>query len=232
MAPSAKIGGEGHQNPPDREPFLPTRVTLLSRLRDWDDRASWQEFFDTYWKLLYGTAKKAGLPDADAEEVVQDVIVAASKALPKFQYDPELGSFKGWLMRITQRRIADAYRKRPPWANQEPAGESDETGGPRTATVERLPDPKGEVLEQFWDAEWTRNLVDTAIERIKNQVSERQFQIFDLVVNTEWPTRDVCQTLQISIGQLYVAKHRVAKLVRKEIARLEEKSAKGTGIHG
>ena len=78
-----------------REEFPPTRQTLLSRLRDWEDRESWQEFFDCYWKLIYRAGRKADLADADAQEVVQEVVVAAAKQLPKFKYDPAIGSFKG-----------------------------------------------------------------------------------------------------------------------------------------
>ena len=75
----------------DSPPYLPTRVTLLSRLRDWDDRESWQEFFDTYWRLIYSTATRSGLTDAEAQDVVQEVLLGASKSLPKFKYDPSRG---------------------------------------------------------------------------------------------------------------------------------------------
>ncbi len=46
--------------------FLPTRKSLLSRLKNWDDSQSWREFFDTYWSLIYGVAIKGGLSDAEA----------------------------------------------------------------------------------------------------------------------------------------------------------------------
>ena len=57
------------------DPFIPTRWSLISRLKDWDDRESWKNFFDTYWKLIYGAAIKAGLSDVEAEEVVQETVI-------------------------------------------------------------------------------------------------------------------------------------------------------------
>ena len=76
-----------------RDEFIPTRHSLISRLKDWDDQESWKEFFDTYWKLLYSVALKSGLSDAEAQDVVQDTIVAVAKKMPEFHFDPALGSF-------------------------------------------------------------------------------------------------------------------------------------------
>ena len=75
----------------------PTRASLLSRLKDRDDHVGWQEFFDTYWKLIYGVALKAGLNDSEAQDVVQETVIYVAKKLPDFRYDPEKGSFKSVL---------------------------------------------------------------------------------------------------------------------------------------
>ena len=55
---------------------LPTRRSLLSRLKDWDDQESWRQFFDAYWQLIYNTACRAGLSHAEAQEVVQEVEIS------------------------------------------------------------------------------------------------------------------------------------------------------------
>ncbi|HTI71939.1 MAG TPA: sigma-70 family RNA polymerase sigma factor, partial [Candidatus Limnocylindria bacterium] len=91
---------------------LPTRQSLLSRLKSWDEQDSWREFFETYWRLIFETARKAGLDEASAQDVVQDTVIAVAKEMPGFGYDRAKGSFKGWLLVITKRRIADALRKR------------------------------------------------------------------------------------------------------------------------
>ena len=71
--------------------FIPTRRSLLGRLKNWDDLASWQEFFDTYARLIHRVAVKAGLNDAEAQDVVQETIIIVARKIPGFKYDPALG---------------------------------------------------------------------------------------------------------------------------------------------
>src|SRR5215471_10443640 len=98
---------------PDK-PFdpIPTRHTLLNRLKDWGDQVSWQEFFDLYWELIYNVSIKAGLSDAEAQEVVQETVIAVARKIGEFKADPAHGSFGAWLMQLTRWRIADQWRKR------------------------------------------------------------------------------------------------------------------------
>ena len=77
--------------PASPDELIPTRRSLLSRLEDWDDQESWREFFNTYWKLIYGVALKAGLSDAEAQDVVQDTVVAVARKMQDFRYDPGRG---------------------------------------------------------------------------------------------------------------------------------------------
>src|ERR1700745_2484349 len=94
----------------DQDPN-PTRSTLLRRLRNWEDQESWRDFFDTYWKLIYAVAVKAGLSDADARDIVQETMVPAAKGLQAGSFRTGGGSFKAWLLLITRRRIADHLRR-------------------------------------------------------------------------------------------------------------------------
>src|ERR1700736_6312617 len=117
--------------------LLSTRRSLVDRLANWDDRKRWQEFFDTYWKLIYSTARKSGLTDAEAQEVVQETVITVAKKIDKLKYDPAVGSFKGWLLQITRWRIADQFRKRQPGQNRRGPSSEDRL----TATIERVADP-------------------------------------------------------------------------------------------
>ena len=69
-----------------------TRSSLIRRLHDGDDQAGWQEFFDTYWKLIFAVATKAGLSDAEARDVVQETAVSVAQSLQTGQYDRARGS--------------------------------------------------------------------------------------------------------------------------------------------
>src|SRR5215475_7480438 len=93
---------------------IDTRATLLARLENMQDQASWQEFFNIYWKLIYGVARQSGMADVEAQDVVQETMVSVARHIPTFKYDPAIGSFKGWLLKMTRWRILDQVRKRVP----------------------------------------------------------------------------------------------------------------------
>src|SRR5206468_8670774 len=92
--------------------LCPTRQSLLSRLRSWDDQESWKDFFDTYWRLIYNAAVRAGLTEPEAQDVVQETLLSVAKKIPEFKYDSRKGSFKTWLMCLIRWRIANQFRKR------------------------------------------------------------------------------------------------------------------------
>lgn len=199
---------------PLQDKWLATRQTLLSRLKNWDDQRGWQEFFDTYWRLIYGVARKAGLTETEAQEVLQETIISVARQMPKFQYNGQHGSFKGWLLQTTRWRIADQFRKRPPTASL-PSSEDES----RTSEVERVADPAAN-LESLWEEAWQRNLFEAAIERIKVQVEPKEFQIFELHVLREWPVKRVAQRLHTTQAHVYYAKYKVSRLVQRETKAL------------
>jgi RNA polymerase sigma factor (sigma-70 family) len=206
--------------------FIPTRSSLLSRLKRWDDQEGWREFFDTYWKFLYCVAIKAGLSDEDARDVVQQTVVAVAKGLRDGRFKAaEGGSFKAWLQLIVRRRVTDHLRKRQlPVA--ELALEDDTTA--RTPIAERVPAPEADVVNEVWDEEWAGNLADAAIERVKRRVSAKQFQMFDLYVLKQWPVSQVARMLKANLAQVYLAKHRVTAMIKQETEKLRKRmEAKG-----
>lgn len=207
-------------SPEDFDELIPTRQSLLSRLRNLEDDASWREFFHTYWKLIYSTARRAGLTDAQAQDVVQETIISVSKHMPGFRYDPARGSFKNWMLSMTRWRIADRLRSRQSEARV--FARRDETGG-ATDVVESVPDLSLPAVDDVWNEEWERNLFNTAVERVKAAVSSKQYQIFDLHVLKQWPGKRVCQMLGVNAAQVYVAKHRITALIKKEVMALEAK---------
>jgi RNA polymerase sigma factor (sigma-70 family) len=197
-----------------------TRRTLLVKLKNWEDQRSWQEFFDTYWRLIYRVARKAGLDEAAAQDVVQETVLAVAKTMPRYEYDPARCSFKGWLMHLTRCRIADQFRKR---ARQVPiaAPETEETG--RTAFLDRLEDPKGLPTIDYWDAEFEQNLLEQALDRVKEKVNAKHYEIFCGVVIKQASPQEVARLCGVQVAQVYLAKHRVAAVVKEELGRLKSR---------
>ena len=199
--------------------MLATRRSLVDRLANWDDQRRWQEFFDTYWKLIYAAARKSGLTETEAQEVVQETVITVAKNIGKLRYDPEIGSFKGWLLNITRWRIADQFRKRTPDGQMVHRRLDDSR---MTATLDRVAGDDARNFKQLWDNEWKENLLDTALARLKKKVDPKQFQIFDCYVRKEWPAEKVAERLRVNIGQVYLARHRISALLKKEIKALEK----------
>jgi RNA polymerase sigma factor (sigma-70 family) len=200
---------------------LPTRWSLLNRLKDWDDQESWRQFFEAYWQLIYNTASKAGLNHAEAQEVVQEVVISVAKKMGEFNTDPARGSFKSWLLNITRWRITDQLRKRAREQAVRASPTIDATST-RTDTIDRIADPAGSHLEAAWNAEWKNNLLQVALERVKTRVKPEMFQIFDLVMSKHWSALKVSRRLKVSLTQVYYARCKVSALAKLEIKRLEK----------
>ena len=200
--------------------LAPTRWTLIERLKKAEDTRSWQDFFDTYWRLIYSSARKMGCTEEEAQDVVQETVISVFKSIPTLETSPDRGSFKSWLLKITHRRIIDTLRRRPPAG----AGGGHRVGSESTTEpVKRVANPSGFGLETYWETEWKENLFQAALERVKPEVTPRQFQIFYLLVVKGMSTSEVAKILRVSSPQVYLTKHRVGVLVRKAIKALESK---------
>ncbi len=202
--------------PEKKGELLPTRVSLLKRMKDWRDNTSWQEFFDAYWKLIYGVARKAGLGDSEAQDVVQEVLLHVAKKMPKFKYDPAIGSFKGWLLTKTRWCIIAQMRRRGrgPLAHTPDSTMAEDP-------LERMPDAFVPSLDEIWEKEWQHNLLEAAWGRLKQSYDGLKLQIFEFYVRKEFPADKVAARFGVSIDQVYLIKNRVTEELKKEIQRLE-----------
>lgn len=194
-----------------------TRSSLLSRVKDWNDQESWRDFFDIYSKRIYHVALKAGLNAAEAQDVVQEVLVTVAKSIRDGKYDRAKGPFKGWLMNTTRWRINDAFGKRLPLSESSPNRYPEDT-----STVDGIPAPDSQDVAGLCEKGLQMTLRETALLRIKGKVGLLQYQIFDLYVEKGCAVAKIKDTLGVSATQVYLAKHRISRLLEKEIKRLEK----------
>ena len=206
---------------PSTDSLLPTRQSLLTRLRDWQDQDGWREFFDTYWRLIYRVARQAGLDDATAQDVVQTTFIYLSRRMPRFRYDAERGSFKSWLRRVTHSRIS-VFRRRA--ESKEPPMPPVPVEDDEANLWESIPDPAGDATDEIWQREWEENLLKAALRRISSKVSAQQLMIFELAALGEVPLKQVARKLDVSLMQVYLARHRVGKLFKQEVQRLRRET--------
>ena len=197
-------------------PLLETRSSLIQRLKATINGESWEEFFHTYWELIYNVARRAGLSEADAQDIVQETILKVHNSLDRFEYNRKRGTFKGWLRTVTRSRLNDFFKKqqRRPALNQPLEETADE--------LQNLRDPEGPEIEKIWDEEWSKNLIQSALNRTKKLTSPKQFQIFKCHYIDEWTVRETCRTLGVNAAQVYMAKQRVGKIFREAVETLQE----------
>ncbi len=204
---------EDMRTEPDQDSLLPTRRSLLTRLKDWEDQDGWREFFDTYWRLIFSVARRAGLNEAEAQDVVQETFVVVAKQMPGFRYDPARGSFKAWLHTVIRGRLSRHWRK----ARQHPAAAA--TAGDDDMAEESAAEAPPE-FDAIWQSEWEQNLLDAALRRVQAKVSARQFLLFSLAVFKGVSVATIRERYDVSLAQVYLAKHRVGRLLKAELAKL------------
>ena len=212
MEGASSIRAEGGARPrPWGHSLDATRQSLLTRLKNSEDQQGWQRFFDTYAGVIHALAVRSGLNAAEADDALQETLLSVAREMPGFRYDPTKGSFKGWLFQISRRRIADQFRRRA--RRQRDGDDVDDF-------IQNTPDPNGDGLDRLWEEEWRENQLQLAIERVKQKVAARQWQMFDLAALQNLPMAKVCELLGVNRAQVYMAKMRVGRLLKAEAQAL------------
>ena len=189
---------------------------ILQRIAS-GDRTAVEDCLKAYGGLVWSIARKMLRDPDEAEDVVQETVIGVAKKMGEFRYDPTVCSFRGWLLHVTRLRIQDQFRKRlPTFSHRKRATAT-------TSTLERIPDTADKGLEAVWAAEWEKNIVDVAMTRVKGRVRPEHYQMFYLNAVKEIEAGRVASTFGVSTAQVYLVKHRVARLIKQEVKSLERK---------
>lgn len=188
-----------------------TRASLLVRLRDPNDVLAWREFVQLYASVIYGFARKRGLQDADAADLMQEVLRSVSSAMGRLNYDPAKGTFRGWLYSITRNKIYTFLESR----SRQARGAGDDNSQQR---LEELPNRPGDSDE--WDQEYERKSFAWAADRVKHEFQPATWSAFWKTAVEGASPKEVGKELGMSPGAVYVAKSRVIARLRDEISQL------------
>ena len=195
------------------EPPL-TRVTLLNRLKDGRDHQAWGEFVRLYGPVVYGFARKRGLQDADAADLMQEVMRSVARNAEKMEYDPARGTFRGWLYTVTRNKIYNFLSSQKNRAR----GVGDTAAHER---LEALPDKSVNESDADWDREYQRRLSAKAMDRVRGEFQANTWQAFWGTAVEGRPAVEVGAELKMTAGAVYVAKSRVLARLRDEVQRLQ-----------
>jgi RNA polymerase sigma factor (sigma-70 family) len=190
-----------------------TRLSLLVRIRDGQDREAWRQFVQVYAPVVYGFARKRGLQDADAADLMQEVLRSVAAAVGRLDYDAARGSFRGWLYTVTRNKIfnfLDGRRRR-----DVASGDSAE----RERLEEQTAPNDGEAE---WDREYERQLSAFAMERVRGEFQDGTWRAFWMTAVEGKSAREAGAAVGMSVGAVYVAKSRVLARLREEVRQLQE----------
>jgi len=185
-----------------------TRASLLLQIRDGANQEAWHEFIKLYGPIVYGFARKRGLQDADAADLMQDVMRSVSSAIGKLDYDRNQGTFRGWLFTITRNKIFNFLSAR----RIRPQGSGD-------TTTNKLLDshPDESDSSETWEMEYQRRLAAIAMERVKGEFHENTWRAFWLTAVEGLSAADAAREVRLSPGAIYVAKSRVLARLKDEV---------------
>jgi len=191
-----------------------THSSLLLRIRNPGDGEAWGEFAGIYAPLIHRYCLRRGLQDADAADVAQDVMLAVSRAIGRFELNDIKGSFRSWLFKITRNTVADFLDRR----NRGPQG-----GGGSTVRriVEAQPDP---TTDGLWDREYQRWIFDRACDRVRGEFEESTWQAFWRTAVDSHKGEEVAQALGLSLGAVYIAKSRVLARLKERVREVSDGS--------
>jgi RNA polymerase sigma-70 factor (ECF subfamily) len=187
---------------------------LLFRLRDASDERAWQHFVEIYTPLIFRYCHGRGLQDGDAADVAQETMRAVAKAIGKFDYDPQRGKFRNWLLTVVQSKLQNflAHRERQPTL----AGET---------TLQRHVERSLSSADEFdWDTDYYRAIFSWAAERIRGEFQDSTWQAFWRTTIEERDGKEVAESLGMSVGAVYVAKSRVVARLKKELQSVDPES--------
>lgn len=176
-----------------------THVSLLARLADKADGAAWREFAERYGEMINNVGRRRGLQPTDCDDLVQEVLLALSKAMQGFEYQPEKGKFRAYLKTITLHAIGHISRQRAV------TGQLEVMETPCAAA--KCPDSN----EDAWEEEWRANHVRRAMQVIEVEFSGAQLRAFQRYAVDRSEAQAVAEALKLTVNQVYQAKSRILK---------------------
>jgi RNA polymerase sigma factor (sigma-70 family) len=195
--------------------FTPTtRASLLFRLRDSQDHEAWVEFVSLYEPMAYRLLRRHGLQDADAREVLQELFMAVSRSIDRWDPAKERGTFSGWLRRVARNLVIN-------WLKQRERRVTATGGSDFQAMLDMLPADSAPETAEF-DQELRRALFHRAAEQVRGQVQPATWQAFweTGVVGTS--LADTAKKLGMSVGAIRVAKCRVLARLQAAVNEMEK----------
>lgn len=188
---------------------METSVSLLQRLASSPSEDDWQRLVDLYQPLLRAWMTRAGVARVDADDLIQEVLLVVFREVGTFERRGP-GAFRSWLRTIMTFRVRDHFRA----AGYRPTATGD------SAILQRLDEVESpsSALSQWWDREHDEYVAAALLRRVQGDFTLATWLAFKRHVLDEVPARQVAQELGLSLNSVLLAKSRVLKRLREELA--------------
>ncbi|MBS0264451.1 MAG: sigma-70 family RNA polymerase sigma factor [Planctomycetes bacterium] len=192
--------------------FPKTNPSLILRVRDLGDGASWHDFLAIYEPVVFRMARQRGLQTADAQDVMQAVFLSISQSIARWTGGPNQPPFRAWLITIARNAITKALSRRP---RDVPAGS--------TSIVELLHAfPQQEITADEIATETRHEIVRRACDQIRVEFSEDIWRIFWVTSIEGVPIAEVARQTGRTPGSIYVARFRVVARLKDKVREISE----------
>ncbi len=188
---------------------METKPSLLVRVRDPLDAEAWRTFVSLYAPLVYRFGRRRSLQDADAADLTQEVMGEVSRAIRSFEYHPERGRFRDWLLIITRRRLIRFHEQRARKLELVPGSV--------------LPEPAAEeTTDPDWSDAFHARVLRVALHRIRPHFEASSWRAFERVWLEHRPAAEAADELSLSIEAVYMAKSRILRRLEEEVQDIAE----------
>jgi RNA polymerase sigma factor (sigma-70 family) len=192
-----------------------TPVTLFEQLQaDPSDPRAWNLLFERYQPMIRSWCLRWGVQAADADDIAQDVLLKLFGAFRRYRYDPSR-SFRAWLKTVTQRAWTDFARARLR-TSDELAGQLDAFADSRDAVAD---------LEKQLEDALEHELLELAMKRVEDRVKPCTWEAFRLTAIEHRSGVEAARQVQMPVAHVFVAKHRVQRLLEAEVRILKGERA-------
>lgn len=192
-----------------------TRESLILRLPTLSDVDAWTEFVDIYEPLVYRFARRRGLQDADARDLVQNVLVSVAHSVSRWRVDPQRGRFRAWLFRVARNQIINMLAQRRP-----------DAGSGKTSQWMRLQSiAQADALTNELDAEYRQEIFRAAAAVVRTSFRETTWQAFWQTYIAARSIPEVASEIGMSVDAVYIARSRVRLRLIQQIQQWERDGA-------
>lgn len=187
-----------------------TSLSLLESLRAGGNQRAWHEFFERYAPMVLAVARGVGLRGSDADDALQETLLAVFRVFQRQPFDRSRGRFKAWLRGVVLHKVRDVQRRKARDRRSD-----DDPGMFINLRAE------AERVRAVFEREWQRNRLQRALAEVAQEVDPATFQAFELYVVQDQKVEDVADLVGLTRNAVYISKCRVLRRLREAVARFE-----------